>query len=227
MMYVVRSVQGASRHSNGDRAGASHSAATGIFVIADGTSRPGSAELAQAFVNHALKRYEETLGPGSPEQMSERANHFLKTLIGDMHSVLFAQRSDSTTSYLIAVIANGTLTIAHEGDCSAGLVGSDGSIEWLTVPHCLANWRRDRAHRDLACDPGRHRLTRSFRSSRRPEPEITSLLIEDGARVILATDGFWAELSEAQQSRLLELPDEHVPSTEDDVTWIDMQLPTR
>jgi hypothetical protein len=45
-----------------------------------------------------------------------------------------------------------------------------------------------------------------------------------GERLVFVTDGFWAELTESQQSSLLAAPDDDFIAVEDDVTWIDVQL---
>ncbi|WP_182774241.1 serine/threonine protein phosphatase [Pseudomonas monteilii] len=125
-------------------------------------------------------------------------------------------------TYLIAVVSGGLLTVAYEGDCSAG-VALKGPITWFTPPHCLANWKRDRDHRALAADPGRHRITRSFRIRRAPNPEFITRATVKGETLVFATDGFWADLSDLEQAQLL---DPEVPSpahVDDDVTWIVLQ----
>jgi serine/threonine protein phosphatase PrpC len=60
--------------------------------------------------------------------------------------------------------------------------------------------------------------------NRAPDPDFVSLPLVVGERLVFVTDGFWAELTESQQSRLLSAPDSDFIAVEDDVTWIDVQL---
>ncbi|MNL32933.1 hypothetical protein D3C87_1548170 [compost metagenome] len=129
-----------------------------------------------------------------------------------------------TACYLLAVVAHGKLTVAYEGDCSCGVVTSAGMIEWITSPHCKANWRRDRSHPELAQDPARNWITRCLKASRAPDPDFVFHQLAVGERLVFVTDGFWAELTESQQSSLLVSPDCDPIVVEDDVTWIDVQL---
>jgi serine/threonine protein phosphatase PrpC len=60
--------------------------------------------------------------------------------------------------------------------------------------------------------------------SRAPDPEFVFHPLAVGERLVFVTDGFWAELTESQQSSLLAAPDRDFIAVEDDVTWIDVQL---
>lgn len=223
MIHFTRSIQGSRCEVNSDHVGASYEGRAGMFVIADGTSKPHSTLLAEAFVRHVIVRYEK--GRAHSEGATvETAAQYLETMLNDIHRELFADLCQGSTSYLVALIENDVLTLAYEGDCCAGIVRAGGQIEWLNSPHCMANWRRDRTHSDIASDRGRHRLTRSLRAGRKPEPETMSRQIEPDARIILATDGFWAELSDAHQAALLNFPESELPATDDDLTWIDLKL---
>lgn len=151
------------------------------------------------------------------------SDFLIRSVLADMHAPLFAERSGST-SYLVAVVVNGLLTIAYEGDCSCGVANAEGRIDWITPPHCLANWKRDRSHRELACDPARHRITRSYKAGRAPEPEIVIRSAVVGERLVFATDGFWGEMSEVRQAEALRSPEITITDLDDDVTWIDVRL---
>lgn len=45
-----------------------------------------------------------------------------------------------------------------------------------------------------------------------------------GERLVFATDGFWAELTDARQDDVLATPAIEVTDVDDDVTWIDVKL---
>ncbi|TFV37980.1 hypothetical protein [Bradyrhizobium niftali] len=55
---------------------------------------------------------------------------------------------------------------------------------------------------DAANDNARHRLTRSFHSREFVEPAFCSIAL-DNTPLLAATDGFWAELDDGQQSAFI------------------------
>lgn len=224
MIHSARSVKGQARDENRDRVGARVDGARGLFVVVDGTSRPGSGQLAQALVDQILTLYCEKIAQGCLDDSHEEAAALLKEVLNDVHDQLFSTAFTGSASYLVGVAAAGLLTIAYEGDCCAGMAFSNGPITWLTAPHCLANWKRDRDHRQLAADPGRHRISRCFKARNKPDPEIVTRKIIEGEKLIFATDGFWAELSDVTQTQLLEVEMLDPIHADDDVSWIVVQI---
>lgn len=223
MIYATRSVKGQAREENRDYAGALFDGVRGLFVIVDGTSRPGSGLLAQALVQGLMDAYLSRVEQGTGDHTHDLATQLIRSVLIDLHAPLFSERSGST-SYLVAVVANGVLTIAYEGDCGCGVADAEGKVSWITPPHCVANWKRNRTHRELACDPARNRITRSFKATRAPEPEFVIRAAQAGERLVFATDGFWAELSEDLQAEVLRTPEFVITDVDDDVTWIDVHL---
>ncbi|MFJ2288855.1 PP2C family protein-serine/threonine phosphatase [Pseudomonas iridis] len=223
MRYNTRSVVGRTRKANHDYAGAICDGDSGLFVITDGTSRPGSGQLAESFVKGILRAYSKHLDLGSDITEHEAVEQLLGTMLAELHTVLFADQA-GTTCYLVGLAAYGKLTLAYEGDCSCGVVTPENIIEWITPPHCKANWRRDRSHRELAQDPARNSVTRCLKVNRAPNPDFIHYPVAVGGRLVFVTDGFWADLSQAQQSSLLAAPDSEFIAPGDDVTWIDVQL---
>lgn len=223
MRHDSRSVIGRTRKSNHDCAGAACDGDRGLFVITDGTSKPGSGQLAECFVKGFLAAC-----PKHMDQCGDITEHaavvqILGSVLAELHPTLFADQK-GITCYLVGVAAHGKLTLAYEGDCSCGVVTPTGTIEWITPPHCKANWRRDRSHRELAQDPARNRVTRCLKVNRAPDPDFVFHSLAVGERLVFVTDGFWAELTETQQSSLLAAPDSDFIAVEDDVTWIDVQF---
>ena len=102
-----------------------------------------------------------------------------------------------------------------------------GAIEWITPPHCKANWRRDRSHCELEQDPARNSVTRCLKINRVPNPDFVWCGLDAVERLVFVTHGFWADLTQAQQSSLLAAPDSDFSVGDDDVTWIDVQLGRR
>ncbi|WP_223472575.1 MULTISPECIES: PP2C family protein-serine/threonine phosphatase [unclassified Pseudomonas] len=225
MIHSTRSVKGRARDENRDSVGARFDGVRGLFVVVDGTSRPGSGLLAQALVNQILILYCEKVAAGHSDNRHEEAAVLLKEVLNDVHNRLFSTAFTGSASYLVGVAAAGLLTIAYEGDCCAGVVFSNSLISWFTSPHCLANWKRDRDHRQLAADPGRHRISRCFKARNKPDPEIVTRTIIEGEKLVFATDGFWADLSDVTQAQLLEAEMSAPLRVDDDVSWIVVQIP--
>jgi serine/threonine protein phosphatase PrpC len=225
MIHSAKSVKGRARDENRDGVGARFDGARGLFVVVDGTSRPGSGQLAQALVAQILILYCEKVARGCSDNSHEEAAELLKEVLNDVHDQLFSTALTGSASYLVGVAAAGLLTIAYEGDCCAGVAFSNSPISWFTAPHCLANWKRDRDHRQMAADPGRHRISRCFKARNKPDPEIVTRTIIKGERLVFATDGFWADLSDATQAQLLGAEVLSPLLIDDDVSWIVVQIP--
>lgn len=223
MKFDTRSVRGRTRKLNHDYAGALCDGDRGLFVIADGTSRQGSGPLAECFVKGVLAASLQHVKQGVDVSEHGAVEQVLCSMLAELHTCLFADQTGALC-YLVGFAAHGKLTLAYEGDCSCGVVTPEGRIEWITPPHCKANWRRDRSHRELAQDPARNRITRCLKVNRAPNPGIVFHPLAVDERLVFVTDGFWAELSESQQSSLLAKPDSDFIAVEDDVTWIDVQF---
>ncbi|RJX80314.1 PP2C family serine/threonine-protein phosphatase [Pseudomonas sp. LS-2] len=223
MIYLTRSVKGREREVNHDCAAAVCDGDRGLFLIVDGTTKPGSCELAQALVQGVIDAYRAHIERGAEDFDHSQVEQLLRIILKDLHHQLFATLT-GTASYLVAVVSNGKLTVAYEGDCSCGIAGSGGAIEWFTSPHCRANWKQDRSHIEIAQDPARNQVTRSLRPNRLPDPFFVHQPAPAGARFICATDGFWAELTEEQQAAALNAPSDVIASASDDVTWIDVTV---
>lgn len=223
MRYDTRSVIGRTRKANNDCAGALCDGGRGLFVITDGASEPGSGQLAECFVRGVLAAYPKHIDQGGDITEHGAVEQVLSSVLAELHPTLFADQT-GTMCYLIGFAAHGKLTLAYEGDCSCGVVTPAGTIEWITPPHCKANWRRDRSHRELAQDPARNWVTRCLKVNRAPNPDFVFHQLAVGERLVFVTDGFWAELTESQQSSLLAAPNSDFIAVEDDVTWIDVQL---
>ncbi|MEX0166896.1 hypothetical protein MRBLPD1_005461 [Pseudomonas brassicacearum] len=49
--------------------------------------------------------------------------------------------------------------------------------------------------------------------------------IIEGEKLVFATDGFWADLSDVTQAQLLEVEMLDTPHSDDDASWIVVQIP--
>lgn len=121
-----------------------------------------------------------------------------------IHAELSAKYSRSSASLVIAFIdRQGETHILHAGDCLAGLVQEPPAVDWLFQPHTLANPISPVAIDELAHDPSRNLLTRSFRTKEFMLPQETTHRLRVGQCLALTTDGFWASLDYEQMNSFL------------------------
>ena len=99
---------------------------------------------------------------------------------------------------------NSQVMTIHAGDCRLGRIKQDKSIDWLTRAHTLANAITDISDTELAAHPNRHQLTRSFKPQRFYQPEHREYPLVENEALLVATDGFWAEMDSAMQVEFLE-----------------------
>jgi serine/threonine protein phosphatase PrpC len=111
-------------------------------------------------------------------------------------------RGDSASYVLLHVGPAKSALVLHAGDCLVGRPDADGEATWLLQPHTLSNAVVSIPIGVLAGEPSRHVLTRSFRSKRFITPDLTSIELDDRA-LLVATDGFWAELDAGRQAAFL------------------------
>lgn len=80
-----------------------------------------------------------------------------------------------------------TVHVFQVGDCLVGERQGD-ALEWWSRPHTLATWppAQNDSH-------SRHLLTRSLNAKRFCLPELHIRPFVPGTRLVMATDGYWAE----------------------------------
>jgi serine/threonine protein phosphatase PrpC len=114
------------------------------------------------------------------------------------------------------------------GDCRLGLLNNK-SIQWLSPVHTGANFSGENFEIAMKLMPERHVLTKSLNLRRNFEPEEFELVVSTDDVFIVATDGFWMELNEAQQQSFINEPGVFIgdKSLVDDtsvllITWSDL-----
>lgn len=168
-----------------------------VFIIADGmTTSLHGGELAKELILSLLARFESSTR--LPPEVT------LRKWLREIHSdVRLAYFSDSTSYLLVIRNSEGEFTTLHAGDCLLGTVNAKMEIRWLLYPHTLANAISPMLHKDIARDPDRNKLTRSFRGKRFVEPEQNLILVSPEEAFLFASDGFWADLSPQEQKDLI------------------------
>ena len=191
-VHLWHSKQGSFTTDNRDYCGIAKNNSSILYLLIDGISKsPNGGEFAKEFVHLFLDIF-----VGSDELQSENT---LQSILKKVHETLRRKFPADSASYILALHNGDSMVTLHAGDCRLGTITNDGRINWLTPVHTLANAIIFLTDNELRLHPDRHTLTRSFKA-KRFEPGIVNhfpLLASDS--LILASDGFWAELDETEQ----------------------------
>gem|GEM_PF-442651 len=220
MEYVWHSRQGNLTPDNRDYCGISKADGTTLCVFADGaTGCPAGGDLAKTLVCRLLEGFLRLSQPASIDGMVG--------LLLEAHADLRRKHPADSASYIIALMGEGpTVTTLHAGDCRLGRLTNQGSIRWLTPVHTLANAIQELDERALRLSPDRHLLTRSFRAKRFQIPDCVIHEFDERDRgLLIASDGFWADLPEDEQLELLQGIPTGKLSSPDDVSCLFLPLP--
>ncbi|WP_106805505.1 PP2C family serine/threonine-protein phosphatase [Pseudomonas sp. S5D5] len=218
ILQASLSRKGTHRTENRDASGSTQNSGASLYVIADGTSKPGSGQLARALSNHLL----EGFGGAQPSVVScpDQALKRVLTSLDEVHSNVCPDFPFASTSCLVLLVVGQTAISIHAGDCCLGYRETDQRMNWLSPPHCGPNWKGDLSHSFIANSPARKTLLNCMSHRRAHEPHIQSLRIAPDTTWILATDGFWAELSVQNQLKAIAKQTLGGVATEDDVTFM-------
>lgn len=188
------SISGSKTEDNRDFCGIRKSEKYNIYILADGsTNTQNSSNLAKELVNEITTNL-------NPQEDQEALISQLK----DIHTKIRFKYTADTASFLLVIhFVNGKIISLHSGDCLLGTI-HDTTITWQTTPHTLANATSVKSHKELADDPQRNILTRTFNGRRFCRPEVNLHRILTSSSIIIATDGFWADLSEVEQLKVTE-----------------------
>jgi serine/threonine protein phosphatase PrpC len=218
ILRLSLSRKGTHRAENRDFSGWAHNAGAQLYVIADGTSKPGSGQLAKAMIQHVL----DAFAHAQPTEVCslDEALKLTLTSFNDVHSNLCPDFPFASTSYLALLVLGQTAITIHAGDCCLGHLEKNQPVTWLSSPHCGPNWKGDLSHSLIASSPARKQLLNCMSHRRSHEPRVQSLPVTPDTLWVLATDGFWAELSPESQLAVIAARSLDAYPTEDDVTCL-------
>lgn len=193
--FQWRTQKGTRTTDNRDCAGIGVNAQGSLMIVTDGsTAGKVSGELARALVKETVDWF-----AAAPVVSAETLRDFLR----ELHRELAPGFPRGSTSYLIVILGEKDCFAAYAGDCTLGIFDGKGALLWITAPHTLANAVNELPLADIAKSKTRHLLTSSFRSKEFIAPTIERIEVSNG-RLVLATDGFWAELGPDQQTSFLD-----------------------
>ena len=175
-----------------------------LYVVADGMGGHQAGEVAS---NYAVKKIlhayyalpwagpQETLGAAVQAANAEIHEEGQRN----------PERADMGTTVVAAVVRGNEAVIAHAGDSRAYLL-RDGALRQLTRDH---TWVADRLADgtltpEQAIDhPNRNVITRNLGHRAEVQPDITSVRLRSGDRLLLCSDGLWGMLRDEQIAPLL------------------------
>lgn len=192
--FAWRTQAGRRTVENRDCAGVGLRGEEALCIVLDGSTRArDSGLLARDIATGLIDWFVERGQPVTAEAIEGR--------LRELHQMLSSRWRRASASYgLIHLDARGSGVAMQAGDCLLGRMALGGAV-WLSRPDTLANAFGDLDIAAIVGDPARHRLTRSFRSREYMPP---SSLVLDGERdLVLATDGYWADLPAGDQARFL------------------------
>ena len=219
MLIRTLTVQGSAKADNRDCATVFKKGFFHCFLLMDGaTGTPDSGGFARQ-IRDELQRY---MGSFAVEGLSlTQVNDRLIQALEEIQCKLQRQYLSDVVSLLLVIHHNGLMLANSWGDCLLGKVNQVGIPEWLTIPHTFANTvKTAKPISEIALDDQRHQLTRSFKARRYIQPDRYSIELKAGEKAILASDGFWACMSEPEQQSLLTQPYKKIEPVEDDVSVI-------
>ena len=169
-----------------------------LCVVLDGSSAgPQSGELVRLIAGDLTDWFTLAKGGITADDVVNQLREIHKVRSPGLHW--------ASASYLVALIRQDKPSvILHAGDCLIGSHEAKAPIEWLIKPHTLANAIDDVSIGKIASSPLRNKLTRSFRAKEFIIPDIATIPDADDGVLVVATDGFWAELTSDEQHRFLE-----------------------
>ena len=221
LKWTYRTQQGSERTDNKDCFSIIDTEfGTWIFVIDVSTSSSATAELAENFSDHfhahlydLLKSKDNLPSEHTSQEKPLHDSYFEE----EEHRKQVIQQAFNATKKALKVGVASFLSLYRSehsnrvfgfsaGDCRLGLLNNK-SIQWLSPVDTGANPLGNEFEHSMALLPERHILTKSLNLRRKFEPSTFELDVSDDDIFIMATDGFWMELNEAQQQTFINEPD--------------------
>lgn len=170
---------------------------TAMYIVVDGSTKGSQSGVLASEYSKALADQFAT------DKRFNTADQ-VPALINTLSDKFKTTYPESRLSFLVLLDSgNSSLQAIHAGDCRLGQLGMGNKIEWLSRVHTLANAVESISDERLAKHESRHILTRCFRLGRLCEVEITPDPIPKHDKLIIATDGYWADCDTGTQAEFI------------------------
>lgn len=192
-MHVTwQSRQGVGRSSNNDAAAVGYTEYGVMAVVVDAAEDGDGAAFAQHWARSIVIATQESSSPLDGDS--------LRALINAEQDRLRSKFSIEKAAYCCVFVDLRVLQmeVLYAGDCQLGILKTDESVTWITVPHTLS--RQAELLGISAPVDARHVLTRCLKVHRAHVPESCSVTYAQPDRLIVCTDGHWYKSHAAQDA---------------------------
>jgi protein phosphatase len=199
LRYTALSDVGRVRRDNQD----SGYAGPHLLAIADGVGGAARGDLASGTAIQQLRRLDQPPGNDALEQLAG-AVHLTHDKLSDL--VAESPELEGTSTTVTAGLFDGTqLALVHVGDSRAYLL-RDAELSQLTKDHTFVQGLVDegRITEDEArVHPHRHLILRAVDGVHEPEPDVLTLPLQAGDRLLFCSDGCSGALADDELAALL------------------------
>lgn len=165
-----------------------------LYVVADGSTKGDqSGDLAKEFVRKLADRFITEPYLSTVEEVT--------SFFDEMSKCYRISYPAGRLSFLVLLdLGDSSIVVIHAGDCRLGRIGVDNEAKWLSRAHTLANATKEIGDEALSQHDSRHLLTRCFRPGKSCEMEIRQYSLMAIDQLVIATDGYWADLNSEQKA---------------------------
>jgi PPM family protein phosphatase len=174
-----------------------------LLVIADGVGGAARGDIASSAAVDAIKKLDVPPGDDALSALSATIHlaHDRLAEIVEAHPEL-----EGTSTTVTAAVFDGTdLQMGHVGD-SRGYLLRDGELRGLTTDHTLVQSLVDEGRiteQEARVHPHRNLILKAVDGVHEPEPDLFSVPMETGDRVLLCSDGCSGVLDPSAMAELL------------------------
>ncbi len=176
----------------------------GLYIVADGMGGHENGELASSMAVEKLATY--VINSFYLQSISKKRDlintsiqEVMQTGVMDAHQAIREKALGSGTTLTAALILGEQMTIAHVGDSRAYSINPQGVMQLLTHDHSLVKRLEEIGQlspAEASIHPKRNLLYRALGQGELFEPDITSLQVCQGCKLLICSDGLWGVVPE-------------------------------
>ncbi|MFT4413516.1 Stp1/IreP family PP2C-type Ser/Thr phosphatase [Fredinandcohnia humi] len=180
-----------------------------LAVVADGMGGHLAGDVASSMTTSQLQKYWEE---NDKVETSDSAEKWLKEHISKVNTNIYSHSKDNSeckgmgTTIVAAICTSLFSTIAHIGDSRCYVLNGNG-FQQITEDHSLVNELVRSGHitkEDAEHHPRRNVVLRALGTESHVEMDTKTLILEDGDKLLICSDGLSNKVSEGELKEILE-----------------------
>ena len=174
-----------------------------LLAIADGVGGAARGDVASSATIQQLRHLDVQPGNDALEQLAG-ALHLAHNRLADLVAEN-AELDGTSTTATVALFDGTQLALAHVGD-SRGYLLRDGRLQQLTKDHTFVQSLVDEGRitdDEARIHPHRNLILRALDAVHEPEPDVTTIPLAPGDRILLCSDGCSGALTDEEMASLL------------------------